>query len=380
MSLAVCWWQPLLTAHQAHTLKALVRSESAEVMVVSDRREDALRGAQGWIMGEEWELSTEILPKRNWTSRIRDILHERAGRIHVFGSPFERSKQNIALILALAFRYRVYLISEPYSSVRIGYLTDRQPLRDYLKLQLRPLMYQIYGFLLKDRVSGVFAISKASVEQFARMGIPRSRIFPFGYFVPADQVVVHAAPRADGRLRVAYLGSFIERKGVQTLIDAFQTEIVQDIGATLDLYGPDGPRPACRPGETIRYRGPLPFGDVQNTLAGYDLLVVPSHHDGWAVVVNEAILAHVPVLAATAVGAAGMIERWGCGETFTAGDSLTLARRIVALSKDRARLARYQQATLALAPLIQPEIAAAYLADCITADLNGATPPAAPWF
>lgn len=380
MSLAVCWWQPLLTAHQAHTLKALVRVTGAEVVVVSDRREDALRGAQGWIMKEERDLNTEILPTRNWVRRIREILLQQADSIHVFGSPFERSKQNIALILALAYRRRVYLVSEPYLTARVGYLSDRQPVRDYIKRHLRPLIYRLYGFLLKDRLSGVFAISSASVEQFARMGIPRSQIFPFGYFVPEDPAAAGAVPEPSRGLRVAYLGSFIERKGVQTLVEAFEADVVREVGATLDLYGPDGPRPVHCANETIRYRGPLPFGDVQTVLAGYDLIVVPSHHDGWAVVVNEAILARVPVLAATAVGAAGMIERWGCGETFTAGDSQALARSIAALSQDRERLSGYRQATLALAPLIQPEVAASYLADCITADLNGTAPPAAPWF
>lgn len=380
MNLSFCCWQPLLTAHQAHTLKALADRTGGDLKVVSVRREDDVRSKQGWTASDDRVLIPELLPRRGWRRRIRAIIGMKADRIHIFGSPFEISKQSFALILALFARRSVYLISEPYSPVSVSYLDDGGKALNLLKVKVRPLLYRLYGMLLRGRVSGVFAISRTGIEQFTRMGVPKAKIFPFGYFVPREQNDRPVDEQMICHLRVAYLGSFIERKGVRTLVDAFGTDAVKNSGATLDLFGPVDTYQVESPSDAVRYRGPLPFGAVQPALAIFDLLVVPSLYDGWAVVVNEAILASVPVLASTAVGAGGMIEKWGCGETFKAGDAEDLARKITALAADRERLATYKRATSILARLIEPEVAAVYMAQCIKADLDGAVPPTAPWY
>jgi hypothetical protein len=44
--------------------------------------------------------------------------------IHIFGSPFENLSIVLTLILAILFKQKIYLISEPYSIVDFGYLHD----------------------------------------------------------------------------------------------------------------------------------------------------------------------------------------------------------------------------------------------------------------
>ena len=376
MSLSFCCWQPLLTAHQAHTFKALADRVGGRLTAISSQREDRERKAQGWAPNDDSVLEPEILPARGWRRRIREILDEDPERIHIFGSPFERARTNYALLRALKAGRRVYLLAEPFSRVGVGYLSDRRPVLSAIKARLRPFVYSVYGALLRKRVAGVFAISPAAVGQFAHMGIPGERVHPFGSFVPGDPAAAEAPARPG--LRMAYLGSFIARKGVQTLLDAMASPAVDTSGATLDLFGPSGL--SISSSGRAAYRGQLPFGQVQRTLAGYDLLVVPSLYDGWAVVVNEAVMAGVPVLASDAVGAAAMLRKWGCGDTFEAGDANALARKIAGLAADPARLARHRQATATLAPLLEPGVAADYLVACVEADLAGGPAPAAPWY
>ncbi|MFV3622101.1 hypothetical protein ACNJGI_21075, partial [Mycobacterium tuberculosis] len=99
----------------------------------------------------------EILPDQDWQARIRAILREERDSIHIFGSPFERSRQNIALGLALWHKLETYLISEPYSPVATGYLADAPRWKERVKTFLRPRLYGLYGQLLRGRLSGVFA-------------------------------------------------------------------------------------------------------------------------------------------------------------------------------------------------------------------------------
>jgi glycosyltransferase involved in cell wall biosynthesis len=375
----ICCWQPVLTPHQSHTLLAFTRAMNAEIRIVSSASEIAARKSQGWTAGARLELPVEVLPAQGWRNRVREILSEERDSIHIFGSPFERAKQNLALAIALWRRYEIYLISEPYSPVATGYLANGVAWKERLKAALRPKIYAIYGALMRNRLYGVFAISPAAVDQYRRMGVEESKIFPFGYFVPLP-AAPEPRPASSGNLRIAYLGSFIRRKGVDVLLDAFMSSGVLSTGATLTLFGHRPDDFELPFDDRIRDGGPLPFGAVDRTLAEFDLLVVPSLYDGWAVVVNEAIGAGVPVLASSMVGAGASVERWECGMRFTSGDPSDLARCIVSLSNDRMALDRLRERTPLLAAQLQPDIAGDYMRECVEAARSHAVAPAAPWY
>ena len=369
-------WHPVLTPHQAHTLHALGLAMGSPVRVVTASREHSLRKTQGWAANDDSLITPEILPERGWRKRISAILDADPSAIHMFGSPFERSQINFALFGAAARRRSVILISEPYSPRGVGYLKDGARLYDMLKARLRPVVYEVYGRLLRKRVAGVFAISPLAIQQYRAMGI--EKIFPFGYFVPGDGAI--ASVGNDKGLKVAFLGSFIARKGIASLQRAFRSENVLASGARLTMFGAYGDAKRELSASNIDYGGTLPFAQVQQTLAGFDLLVVPSLFDGWAVVVNEAIQAGVPVLASGEVGAGAMISRWNCGGRFAAGNVADLASAIVAIANDRATLMKWREGARALSPMLEPGVAGDYMARCIGSMLDGSTPPDAPWY
>lgn len=376
MNSAIYSWHPVLTPHQSHTLHALGKSLGLPVRAIVAKSEDNIRRAQGWAADDGALVDTEVLPQTGWRQRVEEIFEGDPHALHLFGSPFERSPINVALYSATKRRRRIFLISEPYSPKAVGYLTDGVKWRDALKAKLRPTLYALYGWLLRHRVDGVFAISPLAVEQFSAMGI--KRVYPFGYFVPSDDVPPTA--RAEAPLDVAYLGSFIARKGVASLLQAFRNPIVRSSGARLTLYGPDGNGVPAADLENVRYGGALPFGKVQATLAQHDLLVVPSLYDGWAVVVNEAVQAGVGVIASDTVGAGAMIGRWGCGARFAAGSSLALADAISTLAAEPDRLAEWRRQAKLLAPFLEPQVAGAYMSECIASCWRGSEPPEAPWY
>ncbi len=143
-----------------------------------------------------------------------------------------------------------------------------------------------------------------------------------------------AAPRTaapDGSVRFLYCGQLIHRKGVDLLTRAFVPLAQQNRKATLTFVGEGELRDEMarlvppKLTSRIQFAG---FQDVENLPRWFsqsDVLVLPSRHDGWGVVVNQAIAAGLAVICSDAVGAAhDLVEHGANGLIFSSGDQQKL--------------------------------------------------------
>jgi glycosyltransferase involved in cell wall biosynthesis len=375
----VCW-HPVLTEHQAHTLRALAAASGRAVTVVVGRSEDPTRKAQGWTAVATDGLSVRNLDGAPPSEDLR-LLREHRDDIHVFGSPFDQPRQMRALFRATSMGLRVYLISEPYSPITAGYLHDRHRLRTWLKSRLRPWVYRCYGLWLKRRVEGVFAISPLAVAQYRRSGIAPERIFPFGYFVPrALAPDAPVEPRSATGCRAIFVGSLIERKGLHELSLAARKLRAEGVELQVDTYGSGDPSPFHFDGVSIRHAGRIPFGQAQALIAAYDFLVLPSRYDGWGVVVNEAILAGVPVVCSDRVGAGAFVRQWQCGLVTASGSVDALADAVRRMATEPALRSGMADACRSARDRLEPAVAGRYMADVLLRADRAAPPPPNPWY
>jgi glycosyltransferase involved in cell wall biosynthesis len=375
-------WQPVLTDHQSWTLEALQVATGCEFEIHVLQASHAERRAQGWLNAHADALKPTVLPPRRTFLQALRIIREARDAVHVFGSPFERLSLILVLCTAVAMGRRVYLVSEPYSPISAGYQSDSRGLLNRLKSRLRPLAYSLYGCLLSKRISGVFAISRLSAEQYRRIGVPTSRIFPFGYFIPR-QIGLPEAPRerADEggfTLRAVFVGNLIARKGLDLLVAAIRDLRSQGVAVTLDAYGPGDPAPFGFDEAAIRYRGAVSFGQAQRVISEYDVLILPSRFDGWGVVVNEALLAGVPVICSDAVGAGDLLTQWDCGARFRSEDVSDLGRTLRSFATID-RLAALRRGVRPAAEAILPSVAGQYMAEAIHRGPAGPKPKC-PWY
>jgi glycosyltransferase involved in cell wall biosynthesis len=149
----------------------------------------------------------------------------------------------------------------------------------------------------------------------------------------------------------------------------------------LVVFGPGNPPVQDAAQQGVEFRGVIPFGEAQRFVCGYDVLVLPSLHDGWGVVVNEALLQGVPVIVSDAVGARTLVEKSGAGHVFQAGEAESLARALVALCDNPVLLGQWRDAAEDFRQQLSPEVAAKYLYDCMRF-VSGLTQcrPCAPWY
>jgi glycosyltransferase involved in cell wall biosynthesis len=375
-------WQPILTDHQAYTLQSLARQSGCQVVAYVTHIEDETRKAQGWTDTPVSGVDRRLLsPRLTLWEAIRHLAQHRRD-VHFFCSPFDQPVLILCLLAASWCGLEVYLVSEPYSPRADGYFSDASTLIPAMKARLRPLVYAIYGALLRKRTAGVFAISRLAVSQYRHLGVDPAKIFPFGYFVPSlDSVPKEAARQpGDSGIRLIFVGNLIRRKGLHELMAAMRQVRQRGVSASLDVYGPGDPSSFGFDDEYVRYRGQLRFGRAQEVMATYDVLVLPSRYDGWGVVVNEALCAGIPVLCSRETGASVLVERFSAGLTFPAGDISAIADVIASVAADSVALEGMREGARTARRAIQPEVAASYMLKVISSDQDDRQRIPSPWY
>jgi glycosyltransferase involved in cell wall biosynthesis len=153
------------------------------------------------------------------------------------------------------------------------------------------------------------------------------------YFSDLDRFVV---PRTHSRpstvRRFLFSGSFIRRKGIDLLAEAFIRVASSRPGVRLDLIGAGELESMVRARlaryeSQVRFHG---FSQWQELPAYYrdaHILVAPSRYDGWGLIVPEGLAAGMPVISTDQTGAAIDLLRPGkTGWIVPAGDVTALMR------------------------------------------------------
>jgi glycosyltransferase involved in cell wall biosynthesis len=365
-SAPIVTWQAVLTDHQAFTYEALADLSGTKVLSYVEVIEDEIRKKQGWLDVQVKSLPRFLIPKNKFFKYCFGIIQDHQNSIHIFAAPFSNWRFIPCMLYAAWLNVEYYIISEPYSPKSEGYLSDTSLLIGRFKALIRPILYKVYGLILRRSVAGVFTISRLALSQFQKAGFPISKLFPFGYFVPGkfgyeDIEKFRLSRESHSNIKVVYVGSLIKRKGVDLLIEASKILLDKLSIISIDVYGPGNSNLLPSNFPNFFYKGVISFGLVQEKLAQYDLVIVPSRYDGWGVVVNEAILAGIPVIYSDQVGAGTLAEKYTCGLKFTAGDLHELLEVFRRIEDNPDLLESLRKGAIDNRALIEPKIAAKYM-------------------
>ena len=308
-----------------------VRSDVEHVWVIAPRVTYSDRAAMGWP--ETWTTSSEkmticISPS---DEQVRTIFSNE-GCVCLFSG-----------ISAFPEVHHWFLMSVPYRMKR-GIITEAPYTFD------KPLWMHKLRFMLKDwrfvkYFDYVFAIGEECAAYY-KIWSKQWKVVPFMYCTALPLSLLTLSSSHANSLSICFVGSLDRRKNVGCLLQAAEILKTRSVRLHVDIVG-DGPlrdklvsqaSSICSEMVEIRFLGALPMRETQIIIASNDVLVLPSLHDGWGAVINEAMaLGTVPV-SSNKCGAKAIVKKSGFGGIFEVGRPDCLADILQQLSDDIERV------------------------------------------
>lgn len=190
-----------------------------------------------------------------------------------------------------------------------------------------------------DCVTHFLAPSRHVRDRFVQFGVAPERITvaPYG----SDHAAFRGTERTTSdRLRLGFLGSLMVSKAPHLLIEAASrlprgAVSVDLFGGYAPYHGDDSYREQLEPflkQDGVRVHGTIAHDRVALALSSIDVLVVPSiWPENSPLVIQEAFLAGVPVVASRIGGIPDVVDEGKNGLLFRAGDADDLARSLARL-------------------------------------------------
>ncbi|MBU6454657.1 MAG: glycosyltransferase [Cyanobacteria bacterium REEB67] len=206
---------------------------------------------------------------------------------------------------------------------------------------------------LANRLSRIMVPTGLMRDIFVENGIEASRIDLVHYGIDTSKLDAYqnkSQAAAGLKLRLGYIGTFFEHKGVDLLIAAYQSLRPEERAAvTLTLYGDTRQFPEygdklakmAAGAPNITFPGTFPNDRLGEILTDIDILAVPSRwYENTPLVMQSALATRTPLIVTDLGGMSELVKHGENGLLFKLNDSADLAAQIRALLADPALLPR----------------------------------------
>ena len=311
------FWQNMLSFHQETHIVALVQQCGCEVVWVAEREVEADRTLLAWNPENVPGLTVVITPT---PAQIDEILSEHpAESVHIFSGL--RGFPLVAAVIKKAHKLKL----------NCAILQERRPVGGFKGL-LREGLFRLdrirYGKSVKCVLVMGYSGARGGAKYFESVGYPKDRLYPYGYFSKRPET--QPKPPAEGDFKIIFVGSYIKRKGVDTVLRALSQLI--DLDWSFEIIGDGEMRNEwvnlgveLHISDRLTFPSFMPNAEAMERVAESDLLILPSRFDGWGFVVNEALMRGVPAFCSDLCGASDLLQEAWRGAVFPAEDSAVLA-------------------------------------------------------
>ena len=184
----------------------------------------------------------------------------------------------------------------------------------------RGLARHIARKIFVKNADAFLAVGASSVKYLEGMGAPSSRVFKIAYTTDVSRFLASPLTRPPGQARrLLFCGQFVERKGLIPFLRVLSRWAADHAGQTVEIAlagsGPlheqlsQFPLPA---NVKLEFLGVFQYDDLPEIYASAGVFVLPTLADTWAVVVNEALIAGLPVLGSVYAQAVEELIQDGC--------------------------------------------------------------------
>ena len=358
----IVFWQNIISPHQVDFLRKL--SKFHDITLVVDEAQDTFRKNDGWVVPNFSNIKLVIRPSDD----IFKGLFKNNENIHIFSGIGAYKYVHKGFKKAISINAKIGLFSEPVK------MTGFRGFLKYLKGNFQRLRYN-------NKIDFITATGVLGVNTYLDFGYKKNKIFQSGYFIDPIESFNNKKDRS-----IVYVGQLIERKQIVEFAKLFILN--NGLGyQSLNIIG-KGPQKmileeiskssnkVCK----INLLGRLNSKETYEIISKSSLLVIPSTFDGWAVVVNEALLCGTPVIASSSVGAGVLLGNNIRGDVFEMGDYKKLKEIVEKRSQKNINLQESSLIKDWALRNISPEIAVNYFNDILNYVYSSSKEkPNAPW-
>lgn len=234
-------------------------------------------------------------------------------------------------------------LSLPYS-VRRGIITEPPYIYEH-PLWMHAMRFAIQDWRYVKYIDKMFVMGDEYMNYY-KFWSKKWDVVPFMYCTEWKNRTSYAC--LNGKLKILYVGSLTDRKNVGILFDAVSSldkDIQEDI--ELGIVGDGEKKDELMQKSshedfhaTTTFYGVKNMKEVPEIMEQYDILVLPSKHDGWGAVVNEALTMGLYVVCSDACGAKYLIKNSTLGLVFCSNSKEDLRNVLISChdNKDSIRL------------------------------------------
>ncbi len=187
--------------------------------------------------------------------------------------------------------------------------------------------------------------SRSIANELRALNVGPERIDVADYGFPLLDSSTRPIPPPGAPLRVGYVGTLVWHKGVHVLIDAIRQIPTGEVEAL--IFGDTDTFPdyvadlrAAARGLPVRFMGRFARDRVMDAYSQFEVLAVPSLWlENSPLVIHEAFMAGIPVVAARIGGISDLVHDGETGLLYPPQSPVALAEALRDLARDRSRLA-----------------------------------------
>lgn len=209
---------------------------------------------------------------------------------------------------------------------------------------------------IANSMQAIMVPTKLMLDVFVENGINKDSIHHVPFGIRLEALTPFQTKSPSDHVRIAFIGTLFEHKGVDLLIKAFLA-LPQDTTATLTIYGdvqqfPDyGPtlvtlaQDGSPNAAKITFAGTFPQAQFGEILSNIDVLVIPSRwYENTPLVMQSALATKTPLIATDLGGMAEIIHHDETGLLFTLNSVESLREQLFRVVSDDNLLPRFRAA------------------------------------
>ncbi|WP_337558752.1 glycosyltransferase family 4 protein [Phocaeicola plebeius] len=307
------FFQNCVSPHQIPYIKELVLTPKVEeLFLIVPRYDYNERKNMGWdnrLLVSSTAIKIIYQPKKDI---IKKLLNKHDTYCFFSGI---RADKDVFEWLKESLNYPVkrYIITEPP-------FTFNKPLwMHYIRFFLQDYKFVKY-------IHGVFAIGEDAVKYYKNIS-RKWKVFPFQYVTEHNE---RTKGVAKGDLKLLFVGNLCKRKNVTIVIEALKG--LNNLEFTIVGNGEEKTNLKKLAQEckiTVSFLGAKDMKEIPSIMQENDVLILPSLHDGWGAVVNEAMDLGLYVIVSNRCGARTMLDKGITGEVFISNNIKSLRGSIV---------------------------------------------------